>query len=173
RRYATLDAAVGAGIRAAVKHENLAPTGSFKVRNAFAVLTTLSPAERSGGVIAASRGNHGLGLACAGAALGIPVVVCVPRGNNPDKNAGMRGFGAEVVEEGRDYDESVETAARLAAERGLRIVHSTDEPGVLAGAATLALEMVRAAPELDALVVSVGGGSQAAGDRNAARGGER
>jgi len=169
RRYPTLDASVGDGVAVYVKHENLAPTGSFKVRNAFAVLTALSPEERRRGVVAATRGNHGLGVACAGAALGIPVTVCVPFGNNPDKNAGMRGYGAELVEEGRDYDESVETAARLSRERGLRIVHSTNDPGVIAGAATLTLETLRAAPELDALVVSVGGGSQAVGAMTVAR----
>ena len=169
RRYATLDAAVGLGIEVHVKHENLAPTGSFKVRNAFAVLTALTPEERRRGVVAATRGNHGLGLACAGAALGVPVVVCVPRGNNPEKNAGMRGFGAELVEDGRDYDEAVEIAARLAAGRALRVVHSTNEPGVLAGAATVALEILHRAPELDSLVLSVGGGSQAVGALTVAR----
>jgi threonine dehydratase len=169
RSYPALDAVVGAGIRVLVKHENHLPTGSFKVRNALAVLTALDPEQRRRGVVAASRGNHGQGLAWAGRRLGVPVVVCVPVGNNPDKNEAIRGWGAELVEEGADYDTSVAVAERLARERGLRIVHSTNEPLVVAGAGTLALEMLEEASSLDALVVAVGGGSQAVGAMTAAR----
>jgi threonine dehydratase len=170
RSYAPLDGAVGAGVRVLVKHENHQPTNAFKVRNGLAVLTAMPEPVRRRGVVAASRGNHGLGLAWAGARLGVRVTVCVPVGNNPEKNEALRGLGAELVEEGRDYDESVEVAARLAGERGLAIVHSTNHPDVLAGAATLALEMLEEAPELEALVIGVGGGSQAVGALTAARG---
>jgi threonine dehydratase len=86
RSYAPLDHAIGGGVRVWVKHENYAPTGAFKVRNALAVLTALSEQERRSGIVAATRGNHGLGLAWAGARLGAPVTVCVPIGNNPEKN---------------------------------------------------------------------------------------
>ena len=113
RAYAPLDVAVGPDLRLWVKHENLNPTGAFKVRNALSVLTTLSETERGRGVVAATRGNHGLGLAWAGVRLGAPVTVCVPLGNNPDKNRAMRGLGATVIEEGRDYDEAVLVADRL------------------------------------------------------------
>ncbi len=169
RCYAPLDAAAGGGISVWVKHENHAPTNSFKIRNALSAMTLLSEGERRRGVVAATRGNHGLGVACAGSLLGISVTVCVPRGNNPEKNEGMRGYGAELVEEGRDYDESVTVAERLMSERGLRMVHSTNDPAVLAGAATVALEILRQGPDLDALVVSVGGGSQAVGALTVAR----
>jgi threonine dehydratase len=170
RSYAPLDARVGAGIRVLVKHENHQPTNAFKVRNGVAVLTALTEGERGRGAVAASRGNHGLGLAWAGVRVGVPVTVCVPLGNNPEKNEALRGLGATLVEEGRDYDESVAVAARLAKERGLFVVHSTNDPRVLAGAATMALEMLEEAPELEALVIGVGGGSQAVGALTAARG---
>ncbi len=163
RSYAPLDAAVGRGIRVLVKHENHQPTQSFKVRNAVSVLAALPEAERARGVVAASRGNHGQGLAWAGRRLGIPVTVCVPVGNNPVKNEAMRGFGAELVEAGRDYDDAVAVADRLVRERGLRLVHSTNDPLVIAGAATMALEIVESEPGLDALVIGIGGGSQAVG----------
>jgi threonine dehydratase len=169
RRYAPLDAEIGRGICVWVKHENQAPTNSFKIRNALSVVTLLSAEERRRGIVAATRGNHGLGVACAGALYGAPVTICVPRGNNPEKNAGMRGYGATLIEEGRDYDESVTVAERLVRERGLTLVHSTNDPRVLAGAATVTLEMLSEVPELDALVVSVGGGSQAVGALTVAR----
>jgi threonine dehydratase len=163
RRYAPLDAAVGSGISVFVKHENHLPTNAFKVRNNLAVLAAFTPEERRAGAIAATRGNHGQGLAWAGLLLGIPVTVCVPLGNNPEKNEAIRGFGALLIEEGRDYDESVAVARRLAQERGLRIVHSTNERFVIAGAATLTLEMIEQEPSLEAVIYSVGGGSQAVG----------
>jgi threonine dehydratase len=163
RSYATLDAAVGHDIRVLVKHENHQPTNAFKVRNALSAMTHLSDEQRSRGVIGASRGNHGLGLAYGGRLLGIAVTICVPRGNNPEKNEAMRGLGAEVVEEGRDYDESLLVADRLVRERGLTLVHSTNNRDVIAGAGTMTLEMLEDAPDLDAIVISLGGGSQAVG----------
>jgi threonine dehydratase len=169
RRYGPLDAAVGHGIRVWVKHENYQPIGAFKVRNGLALVTTLNDEERSRGVVAASRGNHGLGLAYAGALLDCPVTVCVPLGNNPEKNDAMRALGATVVEEGRDYDASVEVAARLVREQHLVLAHSTNDPRVIAGAATITLEILREEPGLEALVVAVGGGSQAVGAIVAAR----
>ena len=169
RTYAALDAAVGHGIRVLVKHENHLPTNAFKVRNGLSVLTALPIEERARGVVAATRGNHGMGVAWAGARLGVPVTICVPLGNNPEKNEAIRGYGAELVEEGADYDESVVVAKRLVRERGLRLVHSTNDPGVVAGAATLSLELLREAPELDAIVIAVGGGSQAVGALTVAR----
>jgi threonine dehydratase len=169
RRYAPLDGGVGHGIAVWVKHENHAPTNSFKVRNALSAVGALSPEECRRGVVAATRGNHGLGVAYAGALVGAPVTICVPRGNNPEKNEGMRGWGATLLEEGRDYDEAVAVAERLVRERGLRLVHSTNDAGVIAGAATITLEILREQPELDALVVGVGGGSQAVGAITVAR----
>ncbi len=169
RRYAALDDEVGHGIRVLVKHENHLPTNAFKARNAVSFLTALEPAQRTRGVVAATRGNHGAGLAWAGAELGIPVVICVPHGNNPEKNAAMRGFGAELVEAGRDYDEAVEVAQRLVLDRGLVMAHSTNDRDVIAGAGTLGAELCEQANELDAIVVAIGGGSQAVGAMVAAR----
>lgn len=169
RRYAPLDAAVGEGVEVWVKHENHNPTNSFKARNALSALVALPPEGRARGVIAASRGNHGLGIAWAGTLLGIPATICVPLGNNPEKNEGIRGFGASLIEEGRDYDESVVVAAGIVRERGVTLVHSTNDRTVIAGAATIALEVLEEKPDLDAMVVSVGGGSQAVGALTAAR----
>ncbi|MGH7718754.1 MAG: threonine ammonia-lyase, partial [Gemmatimonadaceae bacterium] len=163
RAYRQLDAIVGEGIRVFVKHENHQPTNAFKVRNGLSALTLLTEEERRSGVIAASTGNHGQGVAYAGSLLGAPVTICVPVGNNPEKNEAMRALGAEVVEEGADYDESVAVSERLARERGLTLVHSTNNRAVIAGAATMTLEIMEDAPELDALVIAVGGGSQAVG----------
>jgi len=119
--------------------------------------------------VGASRGNHGQGLAWAGQMLGIPVAICVPRGNNPEKNEAMRGFGAEVIEQGDDYDAAVQVADRLVSERGMTLVHSTNHRQVIAGAGTLALEMLEQEPSLEVLVLSVGGGSQAVGAMTVAR----
>lgn len=161
RRYAELDEALGA--RVLVKHDNHLPTNAFKARNTMSFMTALPPEQRTRGVIAATRGNHGAGLAWAGSQLGVPVVICVPHGNNPEKNAAIRGHGAELIESGRDYDEAVEVAKRLVIERGLVMAHSTNDANVIAGAATLSAEICEQADKLDAIVVAVGGGSQAVG----------
>ena len=163
RSYPVLDAEVGHDIRVAVKHENFNPTNSFKVRNAFSLITTLGESERRRGVVAATRGNHGLGLAYAGKTFGVPVTICVPLGNNPDKNAGMRALGARLIEEGRDYDESLEVSKRVVVEEGALLAHSTNNPHIIAGAGTLSLEIAEQDPAIDALVIAVGGGSQAVG----------
>ncbi|MDQ6886069.1 MAG: threonine/serine dehydratase [Gemmatimonadota bacterium] len=163
RSYPPLDHAVGHGIRLLVKHENHQPTNSFKVRNAFSAMTALSGAEREHGVIAATRGNHGLGLAYAGRVLGIPVTVCVPRHNNPEKNEALRGYGVELIEEGRDYDEAVAVADRIVRERALTLIHSTNNAHILAGAGTLTMELLEQEPELNAIVLSLGGSSQVVG----------
>jgi threonine dehydratase len=163
RSYPVLDADVGHGISVAVKHENFNPTNSFKIRNAFSLLTALRDDERRQGIVAATRGNHGLGLAYGGKEFGVPVTICVPLGNNPEKNAAMRALGARLIEEGRDYDESLAVANRILRDEGGRLAHSTNDPLIIAGAGTMSLEIAEQAPEIDALVVAVGGGSQAVG----------
>ena len=173
RSYPTLDAAVGCGIKVLVKHENHNPTNAFKVRNGLSVLTTLTPDERRRGVVAATRGNHGMGLAWAGALLGIPVTICVPVANNPEKNAAIVALGATLVEEGRDYDDATVSADRLVRDKGLRLVHSTNDAMIIAGAGTMTLEILEQAPEVEAIVTSVGGGSQAVGAITVARSGPR
>ena len=168
RRYPGLDQVAGAGLTVFVKHENHQPTNSFKVRSNLFALHALAPEAKMRGVVAASRGNHGLGLAWAGRQLDVPVTICVPRGNNPEKNADIRGLGATLIEEGKDYDESVHIAVERMREQRLHMIHSTNDPTILAGAATLGWEMVQQ-ESLDAIVVAVGGGSQAVGAITAAR----
>lgn len=167
--YPLLDEWIGNGIQLLVKHENFNPTNSFKVRNGLSFIGSLDQGARARGVVAATRGNHGLGIAFAGARYGVPCTLCVPVGNNPDKNAGMRALGARVVEEGRDYDESVEVAKRIVQHDGAILAHSTNDRNVLAGAGTLSLEMLEQREDLEALVVAVGGGSQAVGALTVAR----
>ena len=169
RHHPPLDAAIP-GVTLLVKHENLQPTGSFKVRNGLATLTALSDAERARGVVGASTGNHGQGLAYAGRQLGVPVTICVPRGNNPEKNAAMRAWGAMVVEEGDDYDAAIAVAQRLVEQEDRVLAHSTNNVNVLAGAGTMTLEIHEQLEEnpdsidgLDTLIIAIGGGSQAVG----------
>jgi threonine dehydratase len=168
RHYPVLDAAIP-GVALLVKHENMQPTGSFKVRNGLATMSALDSPQRSAGVVGATTGNHGLGLAFAGRQLGVPVTICVPRGNNPEKNAALRAWGAQVIEEGADYDEAVAVAQRVVEREGRTLAHSTNNPNVLAGAGTMSLEIMEQADALDALLIAVGGGSQAVGAITVAR----
>lgn len=176
RHYPALDAEVGHGIRVLVKHDNHLPTNAFKARNGLALITALPEEARRRGVVAATRGNHGAGLAWAGQLLGVPVTICVPLRNNREKNAAIRGFGAELIEAGNDYDSAVEVAKKLVEERGLTMAHSTNDPAVIAGAATITAEILDQVANdpalggtLDAMVVAVGGGSQAVGAMTATR----
>ena len=163
RTYPSLDQAVGSGISVFVKHENHLPTNSFKYRNGLAAMTALSPDERARGVIATTLGNHGQGVAVAARMLGVKARIFVPLNNNPDKNAAIRGFGAELIEVGDDYSATIAAAERAVAETGMVFVHSFTNPTVVAGAATVAVEMLEQQPDLEALVLSVGGGSHAVG----------
>lgn len=163
RAYPELDRAIGHDIRVLIKHENHHPTNSFKVRNGVSAVTALSAEQRSRGVVCGTRGNHGLGVAFAASALGIGVTVVVPRNNNPEKNAAIRGYGARLIEFGAHYDEAAAESERIAAEEGVTLLHSTNNRDVIAGAATLTLEILEEAPVLDAMVIAVGGGSQAVG----------
>ena len=169
RRYSQLSELIGAGIDVIVKHENHQPTNSFKIRNGLSFMTALTDDERRRGVVAASTGNHGQGIAYGGTLLGVDTVVCVPAGNNPDKNATMRALGATLVEEGRDYDEAVLVMQRIAERDGRVIAHSTNDRRIVAGAGTMTLEILEQEPEIDALVIAVGGGSQAVGAMTVAR----
>jgi threonine dehydratase len=163
RNYPELDELVGHGIQVWVKHENHQPTQSFKIRNGLSAITALSAEARAKGVIGASTGNHGLGLAYAGRLLRVHAVVCVPMNNNPDKNAAIRALGAELVESGSNYDESAAACARICEERGMTLVHSTNNKDVIAGAGTMTIEILEQRPGLDSLVIATGGGSQAVG----------
>ena len=163
RRYPLLDELVGHGIRVSVKHENHQPTQSFKIRNGISAITALSTDARARGVIGASTGNHGQGLAYAGRLLGVKVVICVPVGANPEKVASIQALGAEVIEIGATYDDAVVECDRIREARQLTLLHSTNNRDVIAGAGTMALEMLEQEPLLDAVVIALGGGSQAIG----------
>ena len=163
RHYPPLDELVGHGIRVLVKHENHLPTGSFKVRNGTSSITALSDDEAARGVIAATTGNHGLGLAWSGAQRGVAVTICVPHGNNPEKSSAIRGLGATLIEVGDRYDDTVAACRDLAARDGKTLVHSTNHHEVIAGAATMTAEFLEQAPTLDAIIIALGGGSQAVG----------
>ena len=173
RHYAQLDDLVGSGISLMVKHENHQPTNSFKIRNGLAFMTTLSVAERRSGVVAASTGNHGQGIAYGGQLLGVSVTICVPRGNNPEKNAAMRALGATVVEEGGDYDAAVVVMQRIARDEGRVVAHSTNDRRIIAGAGTMTLELLEQDGDVEAIIVAIGGGSQAVGALTVVRGAGR
>ncbi|MDR7471253.1 MAG: threonine/serine dehydratase [Armatimonadota bacterium] len=159
--YPSLDRLAGTEIW--VKHENHQPVGAFKVRGGVNLLSQLTEDERRRGVIAASTGNHGQSVAFAARLFGVRATICVPEGANPVKVEAMRDLGAEVVMYGRDYDDAREHCERLAAEEGYRYIHSGNEPLLIAGVATATLEILEERPDVEAIVVPVGGGSGAAG----------
>jgi threonine dehydratase len=159
--YAALDELVGTHVY--VKHENHQPVGAFKVRGGVNLVAQLSREERERGLIAASTGNHGQSVAFAGQLFGVAARVCIPRDPNPVKMAAMDGLGAELIVGGRDFDEARENAERLAGEHGYRYVHSGNEPHLIAGVATETLEILEEQPDVDVVIVPVGGGSGAAG----------
>jgi threonine dehydratase len=150
------------GCRVLVKHENHNPTGAFKIRGGLNLVGQLSDQERQRGVIAASTGNHGQSLALACQLHGIRCRVVVPVGGNPDKIAAIRMFGAEIVEQGRDFDEAREWVEDLAAREGWRYVHNANEPLLIAGVGTYAAEVFEALEDVDFVFVPIGGGSGAA-----------
>lgn len=142
-----------------VKHENHTPTSAFKVRGGLIYLDRLKrerPATT--GIISATRGNHGQSLAFAASRHGVPVTIYVPHGNSVEQNRAIRGFGAELVEHGEDFQAAREEAYRRAATNGLEIVPAF-HPDLVLGVATYALELLRKAPDLDVLYVPIGQGS--------------
>ena len=151
------------GLEVLVKHENHNPTCAFKVRGGLNLVGSLDEDQRRRGVVTASTGNHGQSIAFACRRAGMACTIVVPRGNNPEKNAAMRAFGATVEEHGRDFDEARERVEALAAERGLRYVHSANEPLLIAGVGTYALEVFEEIAEPDVVFVPIGGGSGASG----------
>jgi threonine dehydratase len=160
-RYPAVDALIGTAVY--IKHENYQPIGAFKVRGGLNLLAQLPPAERAAGVIAASTGNHGQSVAFAARRFGITARIVVPEGANPGKVAAMQGMGAEVIFHGATFDQARLHCEALAAAHGYRYIHSGDEPLLIAGVATGTLEMLEDAPDLEVILVPVGGGSGAAG----------
>jgi threonine dehydratase len=159
--YPAINDLIGAEVF--IKHENYQPVGAFKVRGGINLISQLSVEERECGVIAASTGNHGQSVSYAARLFGVKARIVAPEGANPGKIAAMRGMGAEVILYGERFDEARLHCEALAREFGYRYVHSGDEPLLIAGVATEALEMVEDEPGLDVIVVPVGGGSGASG----------
>ena len=152
-----------------VKHENMQATGSFKERGALVKLESLGPEDRARGVVAMSAGNHAQAVAYHARRLGIPATIVMPVGTPLVKAENTRSHGAEVLLEGATLAESAGHVARLMRERGLVLVHPYDDPDVMAGQGTIALEMLEAVPDLDDLVVPMGGGGLVSGMAVAAR----
>ena len=163
----TLSAITGAQVY--LKFENHQFTASFKERGALFKLLSLAPAQRARGVIAASAGNHAQGVAYHAKRLGIPAVIVMPRYTAAVKVEQTRAFGAEVLLEGALFDDARAHAAELAQQRGLTVVHPYDDEQIIAGQGTIALEMLAAHPELEVLVVPIGGGGLISGMAVAAR----
>ena len=159
--YGALTELVGTGIF--VKHENHLPIGAFKVRGGVNLVSQLSEDERRRGVVTASTGNHGQSIAFAAGRFGVRAIVCVPEGANPVKLAAMERLGAELVVHGRDFDDAREHCEALAREHGHRYIHSGNEPHLIAGVGTATLELLESQPDVDVVIVPVGGGSGAAG----------
>ncbi len=152
-----------AGCELWLKHENHQPIGAFKVRGGINLMQRLPAEQRAQGVITASTGNHGQSIAYAARLFGVRAIIGVPEGANPAKVLSMRHLGAEVVFHGRDFDEAREWVEAEAKAHGYRYVHSGNEPDLIAGVGTLTLEMLEQQPQLDTLIVPIGGGSGAAG----------
>jgi threonine dehydratase len=146
-----------------VKHENVQPTGVFKIRGGINLISNLSPDEKERGVITASTGNHGQSIAMASKMFGVKAKICVPVDSNPDKVEAIRGYGAEIVEWGREFDDARQNAERIAREQGLRYIHSANEPLLIAGVGTIGLEILEDLPDVDVVIVPVGAGSGASG----------
>jgi threonine dehydratase len=158
-----------AGAQVYLKFENHQFTASFKERGALNKLLALDEAQRHAGVIAVSAGNHAQGVAYHASILGIPAVIVMPRFTPHVKVEQTRAFGAEVILHGENFDEAKEHALHLTEQRKLTLVHPYDDEKVIAGQGTIALEMLAAQPDLDVLMVPVGGGGMIAGMATAAK----
>jgi threonine dehydratase len=160
-RYPTLDALTGAQLR--VKHENHQPVGAFKVRGGVNLVSQLSHEDRQRGVATASTGNHGQSIAYAANLFGVRATVFVPEKANEVKVESIRALGADIVFHGRDFDDAREHCEKQAIDHGYRYIHSGNEPELIAGVASYALEILADRPDTEVIVVPVGGGSGAAG----------
>lgn len=146
-----------------IKLENLQRTGSFKIRGAYTKMIHLTEAERACGVIAASAGNHAQGVAYAARMLGIPCLIVMPTGATLSKVEATRAYGAQVVLEGDNYDEAYAHAARLQEQSGMTFIHAFDDELIITGQGTVGLELLEQLPDVDAIVVPIGGGGLIAG----------
>jgi threonine dehydratase len=167
RRTPLLDAGAlpggESGSRLTLKLENLQVTGSFKARGALNKVLTLSPEQAADGLVTASGGNHGLGVAFAGRLAGAPVTIYLPGNVPPAKAAKLERWGACVIRQGEVWDDANEAALEAARREGMAYVHPFADPAVIAGQGTVGLEILEDAPETDLAVVAIGGGGLIAG----------
>lgn len=164
----TLDAQAGCVMF--LKCENVQRGGAFKFRGAYNTISQLTADARARGVLAFSSGNHAQGVALAAQLLGVPAVICMPADAPAVKVAATRGYGAEVIFYDRMRDDREAFARGIAAERGMALVPPYDDPRIMAGAGTAALELCEQVPDLDTLLVPIGGGGLIAGSAVAAHG---
>jgi threonine dehydratase len=146
-----------------LKLDNLQRTGAFKERGALNKLLTLTPEERSRGVIAASAGNHAQGVAYHAGRHGIRAQICMPLTTPLIKASATKSYGAEVVLDGANYDEACEEAVRRSEQYGMTFIHPFDDEAVIAGQGTMGLEILEQVPDVEAIVAPIGGGGLIAG----------
>lgn len=146
-----------------LKSEFQQKTGSFKIRGAYFKIKSLSDEEKRSGVVAASAGNHAQGVAFAASLENIPCTIIMPKNASPAKVSATRGYGAKVILEGNNYDESWTKAKEIAESTGAKIIHAFDDPHVIAGQGVIGLEVLEQLPDVDELYVPIGGGGLAAG----------
>jgi threonine dehydratase len=155
------------GARVFLKHENHQITGAFKIRGGLNFMSHFARERSHDGVITATRGNHGQSVALAASVYSIPATIVVPFGNNPEKNEAMRAYGARLLEYGRDFDEAREEVERLSRAENLRYIHSANEPSLINGVGTYAIEIIEALKDrgakADAIFVPIGLGSGVCG----------
>ena len=149
--------------RVFIKHENHLPTGAFKTRGGINLIHNLNRKQRERGVVTASTGNHALSIVYACNLFNVPVIVVMPEKSNPTKVKAIKSTGAQIVFFGRIFDESKDYAEKLAGEKQARFIHPANEPDLIAGVGTYALEIFEEVPNLDVIIVPVGGGSGASG----------
>jgi threonine dehydratase len=160
-RYPAIDRLLNANVY--VKHENYQPICAFKVRGGINLVSQLKAEEKARGVATASTGNHGQSIAYAARLFGVRAVIVVPEKANPVKVDAIKGFGAEILLHGSDFDDAREYCENLAKEKQMRFISSGDEPLLIAGVATHTLEILEEQPEIEIIIVPVGGGSGASG----------
>jgi threonine dehydratase len=149
--------------RVYIKHENHLPTGAFKTRGGINLIYNLNRKQKERGVVTASTGNHALSIVYACNLFNVPVIVVMPEKSNPSKVKAIKSMGAQIVFFGRIFDESKDYAEKLAGERRARFIHPANEQDLIAGVGTYALEIYEEVPNLDVIIVPVGGGSGASG----------
>lgn len=152
------------GTKVWIKHENHQPIGAFKVRGGVNLVANMGEEERARGVITASTGNHGQSIAYGARLFGVRAIIGMPEGANPGKAAAIRNLGAEILFYGRDFDETRVYIEDLAEQEGMRYVSAGNEPLLIAGVGTYALEIIEALPDVDVIIVPLGGGSGASGN---------